>query len=474
MEGVNRMFYGIRARLVGAYLLVIILTVIFCEAIIIWSVNTYYLDSISSILKRQSETASNFYSGYLANTDIESNTSKLLDNFSELPVQIQIIDSKGIVIADTLHITYGLELKYPDIMGAIEGKQGKFIGEDVLTKERVLSYSAPLKSGTVVVGAVRFTTSLELTYRTVGTIYFYLIIAGIIIILLIFLISLYISHTITNPIKKITRISNEMAKGNLSVRAEKIYNDEVGILAESLNHMADEIEKSEKLKNEFISSISHELRTPLTSIKGWTVTLMDTKPEEFDIITRGTYIINSETDRLSDMVDELLDFSRLQSGKFSLHFEEVDINELISGVIEQMYQRSLRLGIGMKLNMINEKQYLKLDINRIKQVMINLLDNALKFTTKEGLITISTGVEVLNLKEYYVVSIKDTGCGINENELPLIRNKFYRGQNASNISGLGLGMSICYELIIAHGGILDLESEEGQGTTATFKLPLKS
>ncbi|MDF2523593.1 MAG: histidine kinase [Clostridiales bacterium] len=467
------MFYGIRARLVGTYLLIIILTVVFCEAIIMWSVNTYYLDSISSILKRQSETASNFYSGYLSNTDIESNSGKLLDNFSKLPVQIQVIDNKGIVIADSLHITYGMELKYPDIMGALKGNQGKFMGEDVQTKERVLSYSAPLRSGVVVVGAVRFTTSLELTYKTVGTIYLYLIIAGIIIILLIFLISLYISHTITNPIKKITRISNEMAKGNLSVRAEKIYNDEVGILAESLNHMADEIEKSEKLKNEFISSISHELRTPLTSIKGWTVTLMDTKPEEFDIITRGTNIINSETDRLSEMVDELLDFSRLQSGKFSLHFEEVEINDLIRGIFEQMVQRSIRLGIDMKLNLQNEEQHLMLDSNRIKQVMINLLDNALKFTTSGGFITISTRVDVVDQAKYYVVMIEDTGCGINENELPLIRNKFYRGQNSSNISGLGLGMSICYELVIAHGGILEIGSQEEQGTTVVFKLPFK-
>jgi signal transduction histidine kinase len=358
-------------------------------------------------------------------------------------------------------------------MGALKGNQGKFMGEDVQTKERVLSYSAPLRSGVVVVGAVRFTTSLELTYKTVGTIYLYLIIAGIIIILLIFLISLYISHTITNPIKKITRISNEMAKGNLSVRAEKIYNDEVGILAESLNHMADEIEKSEKLKNEFISSISHELRTPLTSIKGWTVTLMDTKPEEFDIITRGTNIINSETDRLSEMVDELLDFSRLQSGKFSLHFEEVEINDLIRGIFEQMVQRSIRLGIDMKLNLQNEEQHLMLDSNRIKQVMINLLDNALKFTTSGGFITISTRVDVVDQAKYYVVMIEDTGCGINENELPLIRNKFYRGQNSSNISGLGLGMSICYELVIAHGGILEIGSQEEQGTTVVFKLPFK-
>lgn len=468
------MFYGIRARMVGTYLLMIILTVIFCEAIIIWSVNNYYLDSVSSILKRQSETASNFYSGYLSNTDIESNTSKLLDNFSNLPVQIQIIDSKGIVIADSLHITYGLEPKHPDIVGALQGRQGKFMGEDVQTKERLLSYSAPLMSGNVVVGAVRFTTSLELTYKTVGTIYFYLIIAGIIIILLIFLISLYISYTITNPIKKITKISNEMAKGNLSVRAEKIYNDEVGILAESLNHMADEIEKSEKLKNEFISLISHELRTPLTSIKGWTVTLMDSKPEEFDMITRGTYIINSETDRLSDMVEELLDFSRLQSGKFSLHFEEVEINELIHGVFEQMVQRSLRLGIVMKLNLQGEKQNLMLDGNRIKQVLINLLDNALKFTTSGGLITINTGVEVVDQRKSYVVAIKDTGCGISEKEMPFIKNKFYRGQNTSNISGLGLGMSICYELVKAHGGILEIESQENQDTTVTFKLPFKS
>lgn len=467
------MFYGIRGRLVGTYLLIIILTVAICEAVIIWAVNTYYLESVSSIIKNQTEIAGNFYSSYLANTDIESNTGKLLNNFSRLPVQIQVIDRDQKVIADSLHVTYGSKLDYPDIKAALGGKQERFMGNDPNTGEKVLSYSAPLNAGSEVVGAVRFTTSLQLTHKTVLRISSILITAGVVIILLIFLISLYISHTIIAPINKITRISDEMAKGNLSVRAEKAYDDEIGVLAESLNHMAVEIQKSEALKNEFISSISHELRTPLTSIKGWTMTLLETKPEESDIITHGTHIINSETDRLSDMVDELLDFSSLQSGKFSLHPEEVEINGLLRGVFEQMQQRASRQGITMKLNLPEKEQVLKLDKRRITQVLVNLLDNSFKFTPPGGSISLSAGIETSSQARHYAVTVEDTGCGISEQELPLIRNRFFRGKNAANTGGIGLGLAISSELIASHGGSLDIESTQGRGTAVTFRLPLK-
>ncbi|MEN8905375.1 MAG: HAMP domain-containing sensor histidine kinase [Clostridiales bacterium] len=466
------MFFGIRKRLVGTYLLIIFLTVTFCETAIILSVKNYYENRVDRTIEDYTSTAANFYNGYLSSTNIESNSGKLISNFLNLPVQIQIINTKGKVIADSLHVTYGTTVSTPDVEMALNGKKGKFIGRESEANEKILSHTAPLKSNNKIVGVVRFITSLEIMQNNINSIVKYLILSGLIIIFIIFIISLYISNTITRPIQEVTVVSNKMARGELSVRAKKIYNDEIGLLADSLNHMAQEIEKSENLKNDFISSISHELRTPLTSIKGWIHTLMKTGPEETKILDRGMFIINNEADRLSDMVNELLDFSRLKSMEFSLSLKEVDINKLVLRVYDQMFPRAKRQGIEFKLDFPHEKEcFLIIDERRILQVFINIIDNSLKFTPNGGQIIIKTSIENQSGKKYYVVSITDSGRGIAKEDLPMIKNKFFRGRNTSDVSGIGIGLAISSELILSHEGFFDIKSCLNKGCEVIFKLP---
>jgi signal transduction histidine kinase len=338
-----------------------------------------------------------------------------------------------------------------------------------------------------------------MTVKVISTLVLYFIIAGFIIILLVFFISIYLAFTITAPLKKITLISHKIAAGNLRVRAEKVSNDEIGILSESINHMADEIQKTDKLKNEFISSVTHEIKTPLTSIKGWAVTLGDTEREDFDIIRRGINIINNETDRLTDMVNELLDFSRLNSGKFSLTMAPVDINSLLKDAVEQMKPRAERQNIMLELSISGQCTKLLADERRVRQVMLNLLDNSLKYTQNGGKITITAGLRtnaaVLGIRNWdkcensavsstttasdrgrinssYAITVEDNGRGISTDELPLIRNRFYRGKNIGNENGIGLGLSICDELISAHGGSINIDSKAGVGTKVTILLPV--
>lgn len=467
------MLFGIRGRLVGTYLLVITLTVLIVEVLCISAVSFYYKDSVYNYLKVQSEAIGNYYKNYLSNTQLSDNAPKLVNDFYRLPVQIQVFDGEGKVLADSLHRTFGKTPGYPDLETALAGRPGSFAGEDGATGERICSFSIPLENNSGVTGAVRLTSSLETAYSSIYTLAAYLILAGMIIILLVFFISLYLSGTIINPIKKIIAISSKIAKGDLSARAEKVGNDEIGTLAESINHMTGEIQKSDRLKNEFISSISHELRTPLTSIKGWAMTLAHTAPEDRGVIDRGIHIINSETDRLSDMVEELLDFSRLQSGNFSLEIKDADINAVISEVTEQMKPRADRQGVLLEAEIPGQPQIMPMDARRIKQVLINLADNSLKFTPAGGSIVITAGVATSGGNKAYRVTIRDTGCGIDKDELPAIKNRFYRGRNAGNTAGIGLGLSICFELVRSHGGSMEIDSESGAGTTVVISLPLK-
>lgn len=230
--------------------------------------------------------------------------------------------------------------------------------------------------------------------------------------------------------------------------------------------MAEEIQKNERLKNEFIASVSHELRTPLTSIKGWAVALSLCDLENKSEFQDGLKIIEHECDRLTLLVEELLDFSKLISGKITLQKDWIDFEEFLIYRVKQATPRSQRENV--KLSFINKDKLPEVfvDINRIKQVFMNILDNAFKFTPSGGEITITTS----KLDNNLFISIKDTGCGISKEDLPKVTEKFYKGKNSKSKNGIGL--SICKEIISLHKGTLKILSEEGKGTEIQITLPL--
>ena len=255
-----------------------------------------------------------------------------------------------------------------------------------------------------------------------------------------------------------------MGSGNLSVRSNIDSGNEIGQLSNTLNFMADEISRRDQLKNDFISQVSHELRTPLTAIKGWTITLNseETDKETLDL---GFKIIEKETDRLSLMVEELLDFSRLINENVSLDLREVSISEFINHINSFMTPRAYKEGIDLKF--INEASGTMLvDSNRLKQVFINLLDNAFKFTGAGGKVTFSTFT--YNDKIKFI--IEDNGCGISEEDLPRVKEKFFKGKNSNSRNGIGL--SICDEIIKLHNGEFNIHSKLGIGTKVEVIIPI--
>jgi methyl-accepting chemotaxis protein len=312
------MFRGLYPRIVGVTTLVLLLSVVIFELVVIVLIEFFYIDNVNSVLRSALETNSNFYNRDLVKENLtekeisakeNSAAKEFIKDFAHLPYHIQITDKKGNVIAESLDQTEKNIYHYPDVKAVLTTgtNYADYRGEEKLGHGRILANSTPilLKNGEKI-GVIRFSISLKDTDRAMYTIIYFFIVIGLLIILLAIIISTIISKTITKPIQHITNISNEMAKGNLSIRAEKHHNDEIGILADSINHMAEEIQKSEGLKNEFISSVSHELRTPLTSIKGWSITIKNTPLEDKEDIFMGIDIIIEESERLSNMVEELL------------------------------------------------------------------------------------------------------------------------------------------------------------------------
>ncbi|MFS8541902.1 MAG: HAMP domain-containing histidine kinase, partial [Tissierellales bacterium] len=278
---------------------------------------------------------------------------------------------------------------------------------------------------------------------------------------------LFLANTIVQPLKEITQVAEKMADGQLKVRSVKRYDDEIGKLSDTLNYMAEELVRKEQLKNDFISSISHELRTPLTSIKGWAITLKSDEMRDKKLLMDGLDIIEKESDRLSNMVEDLLDFSRLLSGRITVEKDEINIAESIELISKQLQPRAEDKNIQFHVIYDPNLPQIIADANRIKQVLINLLDNAFKFTQEGGKVTL----KAYATKDFLIIEVADNGPGIPEEDIPYIKEKFYKGKNSKSTTGLGL--SICDEIVKLHGGQMEIKSKLGEGTVVIVSLPLK-
>ena len=357
-------------------------------------------------------------------------------------------------------------VKYMDVQKSLQGeKNNRWIGNVSYYDYKVMALSTPIESDGKVIGVMRLVVSLEAVDKGISNIIVFFLIISITVLIFSILVSTILAKNIVVPIKKLTIVAEEMAGGDLGVRSDTNSKDEIGKLAKTLDYMAEEIQKREQLKNEFISSISHELRTPLTAIKGWVITLDDSQTDK-DTLKMGLNIIEKETDRLVNMVEELLDFSRLSSGKMTLNKKEVSIKAISDYIDVYMSARARRENKRLNINLDSENKKIYVDIDRIKQVLINLLDNAFKFTEAEGTISISFSSVEGSLK----IIVQDDGCGISEEDLPRVKEKFYKGKNAKSKNGIGL--SICDEIVKLHDGEIFIESEEGKGTLVTVILPV--
>ncbi len=456
----------IKSRLVKSFSIVIFITILVLDILLITFVKKYYYDNMNDLLKNQLQVTSNFYKKYFNLYSLEENIYDNLDSFWEqTDAQIQIYDNTGALLMDSIGVIED-NVKYIDVEKSLQGeKNNRWIGKVSYYDYKVMALSTPIESDGKVIGVIRLVVSLEAVDKGINNIIVFFLIISITVLIFSILVSTILAKNIVVPIKKLTIVAEEMAGGDLGVRSDTNSRDEIGKLAKTLDYMAEEIQKREQLKNEFISSISHELRTPLTAIKGWVITLDDSQTDK-DTLKMGLNIIEKETDRLVNMVEELLDFSRLSSGKMTLNKKEISIKAISDYIDVYMSARARRENKKLNINLDSQSKKIYVDVDRIKQVLINLLDNAFKFTEAEGTISISFSTVEGSLK----IIIQDNGCGISEEDLPRVKEKFYKGKNAKSKNGIGL--SICDEIVKLHDGEIFIESEEGKGTLVTVILPV--
>lgn len=393
---------------------------------------------------------------------------KIVENSEEKnKVEITAIDHNGRIALSSSGFSYSEHVLMPDYEEAVSSSNGRgyYIGK-TSDKERIMAVSVMIPYINGEYSAIRHVVSLAEIDKLLVVYMLAFLAIGLVILGVVMISGFYFIKSIVMPVREVGAAARKFATGDMSTRIIKKSDDELGELCDIINYMADEISASEEVKNEFISAVSHELRTPLTAIKGWSETLMTLEGEDKVTMKKGMRVITSETERLSIMVEELLDFSRMQNGRLTLVKTTIDILAEIGEAVLIYADRARRDRIELIYNEPEMVPFIFGDKNRLRQVFINIIDNALKYSDSGDAVTI-------NVKEaggYINITIADTGLGISKEDLPKIKIKFYKANVTRR--GSGIGLAVADELVALHGGSISIESELNVGTTVLIKLPV--
>jgi signal transduction histidine kinase len=307
--------------------------------------------------------------------------------------------------------------------------------------------------------------SLHIVYGTIGRFFIW---AGLLAVAIALLLTFVLSRLILAPVKALTQAARRLGKGDFSQRVNVKDKGEVGELAQSFNSMAGDLERAEQLRRNMVADAAHELRTPLSNIRGYLEAIRDglKKP---DAATMRS--LSEEASVLSRLVDDLQELSLADAGKLTLTRRKEDISEVINDVVAALQPQAAAKGLTLAANLAEKLPPVNIDSHRIKQVLRNLLENAVVHTIRGGSVTVEAREEGGKIK----VSVVDTGEGIPAKDLPNIFERFYRvdKSRARATGGSGLGLTIAKRLVEAHGGSIEARSKLGKGSRFTFTLPLK-
>jgi signal transduction histidine kinase len=454
---------SIKSKIISHYMLVISITLLLVGAVFALFIHSYYYLGIERTLTSYSDVASSVVENLnISDADtLKQDANKLLGVVKNNETTAQIIDLHQTLLTSSSGFETKEKMNTVDVQEALKGKRYSWYGKNEKTKENILAVSTPLISNEKVIGVLRYVTSLEEAKKIIINIYTTSILIGMTIMVIVFLISLTLANSISRPIRNMTKASNQMAQGQFNIKLNEEDEGEIGTLAKTLNYMADEIVKSDSLKNEFISSVSHELRTPLTSIKGWSETMLLGDLADKEETKLAFTIISSETNRLIGLVEELLDFSQFQAGKIKLSLSLINVDEIANKVISQYRLKAKKKHIHLQCNIESSPSILA-DENRIKQVLINLIDNAMKYSPAHTHITVTVKED----EQHAIIQITDEGIGISSEHLDKVKQSFY--QVNANKEGTGLGLAIVQQIVELHNGSFLISSNSSKGTTVTI------
>ena len=459
---------GIRRRWMVNSISVVVVIAFVAVAAFSAAMARYYYTSVSTGLKNTAAAATGFLEDY-TESEYRAYVSRYVSNFEmKNHLELQFLNRSGSVQQSTSGLMANIYPGTQDIADAIATQDVSiWSGKDPNTGERVMAVSSPVIYNGTVVGLMRVVTSLRLVDQQILTTVLAACAVAFIVLAIVYFSNLYFVRSIVEPVAGITEISKRIAAGSYGIQMEKTHEDEIGDLTDAINDMSLKIAQAEKTQSEFISSVSHELRTPLTAINGWAETIMNGEVRDSEDVRKGMSIIVSEARRLTNMVEELLEFSRMEDGRFTLTVEPMDLKAELEDAVYTYREFFRREGLELNYDDGDEEfPPITGDPERMRQVFCNLLDNA----SKHGGSGKRIDVAVCRQGNKAVITIRDYGPGVPEEELPHVKYKFYKG--SSKARGSGIGLAVCDEIIGRHNGTLDIGNAEGGGCIVTVRLPI--
>jgi len=489
------MFKSIFSRLVAMFIAIIIFSFSISGITLYYSFGKYVSEEKIRTLDASGEEISKYLKFYLENMQnpvAEVMLDYVLNSYRQnTGSYIWITNDKGVIVFASPY----LKLTDSKILNHLKYEQGTYILPDERQYKKVLSGTNPvIEKGDFyglfketgwswlvvqkpfkyvdtagaehVVAAVYLSTPITEINKARSTVYRFFLISVVVSVLISTFLVYFFSRRITNPLKQISNAAKIISGGEFNKRLNINSRDEIGELAGSFNQMAVALENLEEMRRGFIANVSHELRTPMTSIKGFIEGILDgTIPME----KQKDYlnIVRDEVMRLNRLVNDLLDLAKMESGEIHLMFSNFNINELIRRCIIKLEHLITEKELEVTVN-FDEETFVSADLDAIERVLINLIHNAVKFTPNKGIIGINTIIDADRL----IISVADTGIGIDKEELNMIWDRFYKTDKSRSRDklGTGLGLAIVKNIINEHGQEIWVESEPGKGTTFHFTL----
>ena len=462
---------GLRQRwiintVMPVFILIVLIVVLFSAG-----VSSYYYGTMQKGLETRAQAIANSFNEYFMDSGYISFYPKAVqaaDSFEDKDrIELQLISSSGRIQVSTSGLTAGTSPGTGDITQAIEtAEMAPFRGWDPETGENIMAVSHPLVFHGNVVGVMRLVTSLRAANRQVMLAVLAICLIALLCMVLIVISNLLFINNVVEPVAVVSEAAKRIAAGSYGFQIEQKYTDELGELVDNINDMSRQIGQNEKMKSEFISSVSHELRTPLTAINGWGETILEDPTGDPVQMRRGIRIILNEARRLSTMVEELLEFSKMEDGRFTLRIEETDLQAEFEDAIFTYRELFRQEGIELRYEAGDEDlPPIPGDPERLKQVFCNVLDNA----AKHGGAGKRIDASIVREGGEQVVRVRDYGPGVPEEELPYVKQKFYKG--SSKARGSGIGLAVCDEIVKLHGGTFEIGNAEGGGAVVTIRLP---
>lgn len=343
-----------------------------------------------------------------------------------------------------------------------------FKNEDTSTS---MDVAVPVRKNSQIAGVVYLSQSLSETEDFLGDITSSLVTLSLIASALIALLSALLARVFTAPLIKLTHAADEIAQGNFNQNVPVHGHDEIATLGEAFNAMIQQLSTLEEKRRMFVSDASHELKTPLATIKLLSESILQTESPDPEMVREFLEDMSSEVDRLTRIVERLLDLTKNDSQKAAAQLETVDLNKLIAKIVKKLLPLAREKRIKLSFSYDKEKEHTQmlLDRDKIYEAIYNIVDNSIKYTDREGHVTITLTSDIAKT----VITVEDDGIGIPKEDAALIFDRFYRVDKARarETGGTGLGLSIAQEAVAMHGGHIEVISEEGAGSKFIIILP---